>query len=77
MNRRLTDGLSSWFFAPTAQAKNNLLNEGVNPKRIVVTGNTVIDALLKVAEDIQHDPFLARTMAKRYPFLDTMKKWSW
>lgn len=74
VNRRLTDHLSSWFFAPTAQAKNNLLNEGIDPQRIVVTGNTVIDALLKVAEDIRHDHPLVSAMTRRYPFLDTMKR---
>ncbi len=46
MNRRLTGGLASWHFAPTAGARENLLREGVDPGRIFVTGNTVIDALL-------------------------------
>lgn len=45
MNRRLISHLTDFHFAPTAQAKENLLNEGVNPKNVIVTGNTVIDAL--------------------------------
>jgi UDP-N-acetylglucosamine 2-epimerase (non-hydrolysing) len=45
MNRRLISHLADFHFAPTAQAKENLLNEGVPAKSIVVTGNTVIDAL--------------------------------
>lgn len=50
-NRRLTDVLTSWYFAPTQQAANNLYAEGVNPERVFVTGNTVIDALLSVVEE--------------------------
>ena len=45
MNRRLISHLADFHFAPTAQAKSNLLKEGVNPKNIIVAGNTVIDAL--------------------------------
>ena len=45
MNRRLTASLSDLHFAPTAQAANNLLREGFDPRDIFITGNTVIDAL--------------------------------
>lgn len=47
-NRRLTTRLASLHLAPTSQARRNLLAEGVDPDDIVVTGNTVIDALLEV-----------------------------
>jgi len=46
VNRRIIDSLSDIFFAHTSMARKNLLNEGVDPKNIEVTGNTVIDALL-------------------------------
>jgi UDP-N-acetylglucosamine 2-epimerase (non-hydrolysing) len=46
MNRLLTTRLSTLHFAPTARARQNLLNEGVREQRVVVTGNTGIDALL-------------------------------
>ena len=49
-NRRLVDVLASWYFAPTAQSAANLRKEGVDPSRIFVTGNTVIDALLSVVD---------------------------
>ncbi len=49
INRRLTTVLADLHFAPTAQAKANLLREGIAADRILVTGNTVIDALLDVA----------------------------
>jgi UDP-N-acetylglucosamine 2-epimerase (non-hydrolysing) len=45
MNRVLTTQMAHWHFAPTVLAKNNLLAEGVDPQKIWVTGNTVIDAL--------------------------------
>jgi UDP-N-acetylglucosamine 2-epimerase (non-hydrolysing) len=45
MNRRLTSQLASLHLAPTPTARNSLLAEGVKPDSVVVTGNTVIDAL--------------------------------
>lgn len=45
-NRVLVDRLSALLFAPTPLARRNLLREGVEPGRIFVTGNTVVDALL-------------------------------
>jgi len=45
MNRKLTGAIADLHFAPTATAKENLLREGVDPRAIFVTGNTVIDAL--------------------------------
>jgi UDP-N-acetylglucosamine 2-epimerase (hydrolysing) len=74
MNRRLTDSLASWFFAPTEEAKQNLLAERVNPARIVVTGNTVIDALQRVVRILDHDERMRREVAACYPYLDPHKK---
>jgi UDP-N-acetylglucosamine 2-epimerase (non-hydrolysing) len=51
MNRRLTGVIADWHFAPTETAKNNLLRENVDPAKIFVTGNTVIDALLDTVQD--------------------------
>ncbi len=45
MNRRLAGTLADYHFAPTRSNKSNLVNEGVNPDRIYITGNTVIDAM--------------------------------
>lgn len=56
MNRKLTGAIASFHFAPTETAKANLLREGVNPGKIYVTGNTVIDALMKtVRPDYEFD----------------------
>jgi UDP-N-acetylglucosamine 2-epimerase (non-hydrolysing) len=51
INRRLTTVLADWHFAPTPSAKANLLAEGIDSRRIRVTGNTVIDALFAVVRD--------------------------
>ena len=48
MNRRLTSQLVSLHFAPTPRSRTNLLRDGIDPADVVVTGNTVIDALLDV-----------------------------
>lgn len=45
INRQLTDVLSDVYFAPTEQSRDNLLKENINPAKIVVTGDTIMDAL--------------------------------
>jgi len=51
INRRLISALADLNFAPTEQARQNLLQEGIPDSRIFVTGNTVIDALLSTARE--------------------------
>ncbi|MBQ9992109.1 MAG: UDP-N-acetylglucosamine 2-epimerase (non-hydrolyzing) [Firmicutes bacterium] len=51
MNRRLTGVMADLHFAPTEQARKNLLRDGVAEQNIFITGNTVIDALHMVTED--------------------------
>lgn len=50
MNRVLTGHIADMHFAPTVRNRDNLLREGIASERIFVTGNTVIDALLQVAD---------------------------
>jgi UDP-N-acetylglucosamine 2-epimerase (non-hydrolysing) len=52
-NRQLTTQITSYHFAPTETSKANLLRENVNEKSIIVTGNTVIDALFLALEKIK------------------------
>lgn len=54
VNRRIIDSFADYFFAHTDLAKQNLVNEGVEPSFVDVTGNTVIDALLETARK-KHD----------------------
>lgn len=53
MNRQITGKLADFHFAPTEQAKQNLLNEGVNNECVFVTGNTVIDALMYAKDKVE------------------------
>ena len=55
INRQLTGRIATWDFAPTPLARENLLKENVNPEHIVVTGNTVIDALQMVTKRLRED----------------------
>jgi UDP-N-acetylglucosamine 2-epimerase (non-hydrolysing) len=50
MNRRLADSISELLFAPTNRSRQALLDERVSDEKILVTGNTVIDALLKTVQ---------------------------
>lgn len=58
MNRLITSKIASYNFCPTISSKDNLLKENVSPKKIVVTGNTVIDALLAVLNRFRDYPTL-------------------
>lgn len=63
MNRQLTGRIASYHFAPTTLSKQNLLSEGVDEKRITVTGNTVIDALYHVVSEIKSNEELQQQLA--------------
>jgi UDP-N-acetylglucosamine 2-epimerase (non-hydrolysing) len=54
MNRALADRLADFLFAPTEQARENLLREGFAAERIFVTGNTVVDALQWMSQELRH-----------------------
>ncbi|GLS82870.1 non-hydrolyzing UDP-N-acetylglucosamine 2-epimerase [Paraferrimonas haliotis] len=73
-NRRLTGVLTRYHFAPTDTSKENLLKENFQPEHIVVTGNTVIDALLLIKDKIENNAELNATLAQQFEFLDDSKK---
>ena len=56
INRRLVSHLASLHFAPTNWSRDNLLKEGIPRQRIIVTGNTVIDALLETRDRVVRRP---------------------
>jgi UDP-N-acetylglucosamine 2-epimerase (non-hydrolysing) len=58
MNRQITGRIATYNFAPTLLSKSNLLREAVKPDSIIVTGNTVIDALHQVVTKIKKDTLL-------------------
>lgn len=73
-NRKLTGALAKLHFAPTETSKQNLLDEGIDPAHIYVTGNTVIDALLDVAHKLNTNKALAQEQAERFPMLEASKR---
>ncbi|NMP29690.1 UDP-N-acetylglucosamine 2-epimerase (non-hydrolyzing) [Rahnella sp. SAP-1] len=73
-NRCLTGHLANWHFAPTETSRSNLLREGINESGIVVTGNTVIDALLWVRDLIAYSPERVAHFADNFSFIDPEKK---
>jgi UDP-N-acetylglucosamine 2-epimerase (non-hydrolysing) len=74
MNRSVIDRLADRLFAPTTSARANLLRENVADDRIVVTGNTVIDALFAVRAALESDAVLQRSSGAGFGFLDPAKK---
>ena len=64
MNRLMTGRIATYHFAPTPLSRQNLLKENVNAEHIVVTGNTVIDALHWVVNKIQLEQGLQDTLHK-------------
>ncbi|MNZ22333.1 UDP-N-acetylglucosamine 2-epimerase [compost metagenome] len=68
-NRKLTGALAQLHFAPTETSSANLLREGVHASGIVVTGNTVIDALLDVVTRLEADDSLRALAAAPTSFL--------
>jgi UDP-N-acetylglucosamine 2-epimerase (non-hydrolysing) len=73
-NRTMTGHLAMYHFAPTENSRQNLLHENISDNGIVVTGNTVIDALFWVRDRVLSDESLRAELAGRYPFLDSDKK---
>ena len=61
-NRKLTTQLTRYHFAPTPQSRDNLIKENVDPTNIVVTGNTVIDALLLMTDKLKTDTIFCSTV---------------
>ena len=68
-NRKLTSVLADLHFAPTPLAEKNLIAEGVNPKSISVTGNTVIDALFWVNQEILSNESFLDALDTEFEFL--------
>lgn len=64
MNRQITGRIASYNFTPTELSKENLLKESVPTEKIVITGNTVIDALYWVVNKIKTDKILNKEVEK-------------
>jgi UDP-N-acetylglucosamine 2-epimerase (non-hydrolysing) len=71
-NRQMVDRISRWYFAPTPASRDNLLAERIDPARVIVTGNTGVDALLWAVERAgpppAGDPYVLVTLHRRESF---------
>ncbi|WP_419694054.1 non-hydrolyzing UDP-N-acetylglucosamine 2-epimerase [Mesorhizobium muleiense] len=74
LNRKIAGDIATWHFAPTIQARDNLIAEGKAASTIFVTGNTVIDTLLHFSGAIDADSLMSAKLAAGFPFLDPAKK---
>ena len=74
LNRKLTGHIATLHYAPTDSAKRNLLKEGIDEKSILVTGNTVIDALFETIDMIRMSDTLRMSLSKRHSYLDPNKR---
>lgn len=74
MTRRVTALISNINFAPTEAAKANLLSEGIPEKNIVLSGNTGVDALFYMRDQIESDLQLKRQLQQQFSYLDPKKK---
>ncbi|ESZ41576.1 UDP-N-acetylglucosamine 2-epimerase (non-hydrolyzing) [Mesorhizobium sp. L2C066B000] len=74
LNRKIAGNIATWHFAPTTEARDNLIAEGKAANTIFVTGNTVIDTLLHFSIEIDADKLMNAKLAARFPFIDPTKK---
>ena len=73
-NRKLVGSLADVHYAPTNQARENLIREGIQKESIVVTGNTVIDSLVLASNKLDINQQLSNAIQKKYDYLDPNKK---
>lgn len=73
-NRKMTSAIADLHFAPTEMARQNLLAETIPNARVLVTGNTVIDALQWVSGRLESDALLAAEMDRLLPAVDASRK---
>lgn len=68
-NRKITGALAHLHFAPTSRSQNNLMGEGIPADRILVTGNTVIDALLLIVDKLDKDQAFKAEVSAQFEWL--------
>ncbi len=73
LNRQITSRISKIHFSPTNNAKQFLLNEGIAENSVIVTGNTVVDALHEMSNRIARDSEVIFELNKKFSYLDKKK----
>ena len=74
INRKLTDCIADIYFAPTNRASENLIHEGVDHTRIVVTGNTVIDALMHISNGLHKNQKQRRILESSFKMINKKRR---
>ena len=74
VNRCFTDVLASWHFAPTENARDNLLSEGIDPATVIVTGNTGVDAMMQMVSRLENDPKLQSIYDEQFSYLSSNRR---
>lgn len=81
MNRRLTTSISTWHFPPTGVSESRLHAEGIDPERVWVTGNTVVDALFEARQmpfEFEPGPIAdALASGRRIVLMTTHRRENW
>ena len=73
-NRKLISNIVNYHFAPTKNAKINLIKEGVDKKKIFITGNTVVDALLDIDNELKSNKKILDRINLKLNYLSKNKK---
>lgn len=73
-NRRIISLVATKHFAPTESSRSNLKREGVADHSVIVTGNTVVDSLIKIKNEINNNLNSENDFRIRFPFLNSEKK---
>ena len=74
INRKLVAQISDLHFAPTIFARKNLENEGIKKSKIILTGNTIVDSVLIIKNEIFNSRSIKIKLDKKFSFLDYKKK---
>jgi UDP-N-acetyl-D-mannosaminuronic acid dehydrogenase len=74
VNRCVTSQLASHHFAPTTSSRQNLINEGIEPNRIYITGNTVIDALFHALQYLDENENKTHELETKFDFLSPERR---
>ena len=74
INRKLTDHISSYLFAPTQKSFDNLQKEGIDSKKIFITGNTIVDAVYHILESINNFEHRTLNVEQKNYFLLTLHR---
>ncbi len=73
-NRQLASKVINWHFSPTEFSKQNLINEGIDESKIIVTGNTVIDSLFWILNKIKNNKKIENDIIEQ---LDSLLNFNW